>query len=343
MNAYKKITKLSPFIASQNLGDYIIDDYCSQILNSIFEDSFNVVISTADRLSELSRSHIATADYSFVCGTNLLASHMNKNKLWNVSIADAIRIFLCKVPRKSYLKRNVMERAWEQHKVILFGVGWWQYQDAPDFYTKALLKMMLSPKYLHAVRDSYTQKMMNLCGFENVINTACPTMWKLTPEHCKRIPQNKAKEVVTTLTSYNTNPELDDYLLKVLLSQYEKVYVWLQAIEDYDQIQNSPYADKVVCIAPTLKAYDAFLRSKEVDYIGTRLHGGIRALNYGKRALIIGVDNRAIEISKDTDLPVIPRDDIEKKLEKMLRDGWDTNIRLPQENIDRWKKQFMHE
>lgn len=341
MSGYKKITRLSPFISSQNLGDYIIDDYCGRILDSMFKDAFNVSVPTADHLSLLSRSHIATADYSFVCGTNLLASHMKKNTQWNITISDALKVFLCGVPRKSYLKRDVMFQAWEKNKVILFGVGWWQYQDAPDFYTRTLLKILLSPKYIHSVRDSYTKNMLNECGFDNVVNTACPTMWNLTPEWCKRIPQKRAQEVITTLTNYKMNQESDDFLMETLLSRYEKVYVWLQAIEDLQQIRQSKYAEKIVCVPPTLKAYDSFLDEKEVDYIGTRLHGGIRALNHGRRALIIGVDNRAIEISKDTNLPVIARDSIHTKLTDALNSGWDTMIKLPQDNIDLWKAQFI--
>ena len=33
-------------------------------------------------------------------------------------------------------------------------------------------------------------------GFKNVIFTACPTMWKLTPEFCKTIPHFKEEQVV---------------------------------------------------------------------------------------------------------------------------------------------------
>ncbi len=35
--------------------------------------------------------------------------------------------------------------------------------------------------------------------FSNVSNTGCPTLWRLTPEHCKSIPRRKGARVVTTL------------------------------------------------------------------------------------------------------------------------------------------------
>ena len=37
-------------------------------------------------------------------------------------------------------------------------------------------------------------------GIQNVLNTGCPTMWRLTPEYCATIPTQKAKNVVFTLS-----------------------------------------------------------------------------------------------------------------------------------------------
>ena len=44
--------------------------------------------------------------------------------------------------------------------------------------------------------------------------------------------------------------------------------------------------------------------------VGTRLHAGIRALQKGNQALILSVDNRATEINKDINIPVISRFDL---------------------------------
>ena len=50
----------------------------------------------------------------------------------------------------------------------------------------------------------------------------------------------------------------------------------MQAIEDYEQLRRMGYEDKVHIIPPTLKAYNSVLENLDaVDYIGTRLHGGI--------------------------------------------------------------------
>ena len=96
----------------------------------------------------------------------------------------------------------------------------------------------------------------------------------------------------------------------------------------------------VEILHPSLSAYDYFLLNNDTDFIGSRLHGGIRALNFKKRTLIVGVDNRAIEISRDTNLPVINREDIVFLDEKINKD-LNIDIYLPLENIRFWKSQFI--
>src|SRR5690606_10235922 len=101
--------------------------------------------------------------------------------------------------------------------VILLGVGWRNYQQKPNFYTRKLLKNLLNEEYLHSVRDSYTEKKLKDEGFQNVINTACPTMWQLTPGHCEQIPKKKQEKVVFTLTDYSKDPQNDRFLIDTLL------------------------------------------------------------------------------------------------------------------------------
>ena len=51
---------------------------------------------------------------------------------------------------------------------------------------------------------------------------------------------------------------------------------------------------------------------KELDYVGTRLHAGVRAMQKGRRSIILSIDNRAREMGKDYNLNVIERNDIYK-------------------------------
>lgn len=315
---YKKVVEFRPSISSENIGDHIIQHYITNVMNDLFGEHLTVTMPTRSYLTVRNLKHVNTADYSFVCGTNLLASNMDKRHQWDLRKGDIFRL----------------------HDVILLGVGWWQYQENPNLYTKLLLKNVLNDKVLHSVRDGYTEKMLKAAGIENVINTGCPTMWGLTADRVDQIPMNKGKSVITTLTNYMQNDEQDHFIIDMLLANYKTVYVWLQAIEDYEQLRRMGYEDKVRIIPPTLDAYNSILEEKDVDYIGTRLHGGIHALNKGKRSLIIAVDNRAVEISRDTGLPVIQRENVKQELEHMICDSWRTEIVLPFDNIEKWKKQF---
>ena len=318
---YKKIVEFRPSISSENIVDHIIQYYISKQMDDMFGDHLTVTMPTRSYLTKQNLAHINTSDYSFVCGTNLLASNMDKRRQWDLRKNDMFRV----------------------HDVVLLGVGWWQYQEKPNGYTKTLLKRILSSQMIHSVRDSYTEQMLRAAGIQNVLNTGCPTMWGLSQEKVNRIPACKGSRVVTTLTNYMQNDELDRYIIKTLLTNYEVVFVWLQAIEDYNQLCRMGYDDKVKIIPPTLKAYNELLMMNDIDYIGTRLHGGIHALNNEKRSLIIAVDNRAKEISKDTKLPVIGREDVKGKLESMINDTWKTEIEIPITNIQKWKSQFISE
>lgn len=313
----KIITIFDTTVAGSNLGDHIIMDSIENILKDIFHNDFFIHVQTHDIISNSSYNFINQSSLKFVGGTNLLSSNMNSYNQWKVNLYDS-----------SFIK-----------DIILMGVGWWQYQDNPNDYTKILLSRLLSSKYIHSVRDSYTETKLKLCGFNNVINTTCPTMWSLNKQHCSEIPATKSNEVVMTFTEYNQNINYDNQLFKILLRNYEKIYFWTQQPNDYLYMQ-SIGCGSVEYIPPNLKSLDSILSLKQVDYIGTRLHAGVRALQKKRRSLILSVDNRAAEISKDTNLPVINRTDVDG-IEKWINNPTATIIRLPEENIERWKMQFI--
>ena len=100
-----------------------------------------------------------------------------------------------------------------------------------------------------------------------------------------------------------------------------------------------PSYTKCEVIPSTLDAFDAALDQEDTDYVGTRLHGGIRALQHGRRSLIIAIDNRAREMHKDFNIPVLERDEIEK-LEDWICGESTTDIRIPIDEIERFLGQF---
>ena len=306
------IVLLDTSLGTKNVGDQIIMENCEKQLGGFID------ISNANHVSthELNTKNFE-GKYKFLCGTNILSCRMRQYGLW-------------KLPRNlnSY------------HDIILMGVGFDSYKDKSDFYTKFLFHYLLSNQYIHSVRDSFAEKCLLNMGFKNVINTGCPTMWKLTPEHCENIPSAKSKNVICTITDYCQDEVNDKKMLEILFSNYENVYLWLQGSEDYSYVKNLGLEEKVIIVKNELTEYDKILKMKDLDYVGTRLHAGIRALSALHRSIIISIDNRAESIAKDTGLPIILRNEISEKLNDKINTSFKTEISLPWENIDRWKNQF---
>lgn len=316
----KKIVLYNPALSSLNMGDEIIFESAFRELQELFPESFFVQLSTHLPVSNIYMRNLKDADNKFVCGTNLLSAKMNARfRQWDIT----------------WLTMQGIGPA------VLIGVGAWQYQRKPNFYTKILYKNVLSHELIHSVRDSYTEAKVREMGFDNVLNTGCPTMWKLTSEHCCDITQNKSRNVVCTLTDYMPDVENDSKMLNILYENYEKVYLWLQGYNDYSYLKSLPIKHNPILISPTLEAYDKILCANEdVDFVGTRLHAGIRALQKKRRSIIIGVDNRAMEKHKDFNLNVLERNKLDE-LEILINSKYKTSIRLPIDAINKWKSQFM--
>lgn len=317
------VIRFDPSKDTDNLGDCIIMYYCSNILKDLYGDCEYIDIATHKIPTKQDEMKIEQAKFKFVCGTNLLTSHIEQ--WWNWRLPDGLRQKL------------------KYKNVILLGVGWKNYEGKCSDYSKMIYRSILNPTVVHSVRDSYTEKMLKQAGVENVINTGCPTMWRLTPEFCASIPKEKARNVITTITDYRQDIVHDNQMLQILSRNYENVYLWIQGTGDekYLRLLNCPQNLKI--IPSSLKKYEECLNKENVDYIGTRLHAGIFALNHRTRSIIIAVDNRAIEIAKDTNLLIVQRDSLERTLEKLIVGDWSTKIKLKQNNIDFFKSQFVKE
>lgn len=301
---------------SSNLGDLIIQEAVNRELLSIFNKCDIKRISTQTYLKQEQIRTFHNCSLIFVGGTNLLSSKMNEYRQWKISLFNSFRI----------------------SNAILLGVGWWQYQENPNLYTKTILRCALSNKILHSVRDNYTKLKLESIGIKNVLNTGCPTMWLLAELKPYEIPSSKAENVLLMLTDYYQDIDLDKKLIEVLVRQYKTVFAWPQGRNDIEYIRN--FNLPVVILEHSLESLDNFIKSGiQFDYIGTRLHGGIRCLLARKRSLILEVDNRAKEIAIDTGITKAQRDNfdyIKQWIEKPLI----TKINLDINLINKWKSQF---
>ncbi len=201
------------------------------------------------------------------------------------------------------------------HDVILVGCGWHAYEKRTDAYSRILYRRLLSNHHLHSVRDDYTK------------------------EFCADIPREKAPHVIAAVTDYDQDPVRDEQMLATLLRRYETVSVWLQGSGDRRYASTLPSFSKCKVIPSTLSAFDEALSQNDVDYVGTRLHGGIRALQHGRRTLIVSIDNRAREKQRDFNIPAIERDDI-GQLEDWICGSQATKICIPTQEIQRFLEQF---
>ncbi|WP_338487558.1 polysaccharide pyruvyl transferase family protein [Ruoffia tabacinasalis] len=318
----KKVTILDTSIATANLGDEIIVDAVENELYKIFnEKTMFFHVPTHERMGLSSYRLIKQSNNAFVGGTNLLSSNYRivRPNQWRYSFFDT-----------KFIDKN---------KIVLLGVGWANYENNPGILAKEFYKRAISEKYIHSVRDSYTETKLKSIGIKNVINTGCATMWNFTPEFCSTIPMEKSKNVVFTLTDYRQDKINDQKLINYLEKLYNKVYFWPQGAKDFEYF-NSLKHSKIRIINPTLRSFDELLKTEsDLDYVGTRLHGGIRALQNRIRTLIIGVDNRATEKKKDFNLNVLDRKQIDR-LPEIINFSFETNIKLNLENITDWKSQF---
>lgn len=312
-----KTVLLDPAYDGDNVGDQIIMENCLLQLPFELGNDSVIHIPTHRDLTIKEQKDLLSSKMKILCGTNALSGHMRSYGLWRMN--SHVRIY---------------------KNTLLMGVGFDSNNRGFDFYTRLLFTTILSHQYFHSVRDTFSETMLKSIGIKNVIYTGCPTMWNITPELCSHIPKSKAANVVCTLTDYNRNIHMDQTMLNILSKSYERVFLWPQGIEDGEYFQNIKIDDNIEIIPFGLESYDKILNLQDVDYVGTRLHAGIRALSKGHRTIVISIDNRAKNIGKDTGLPVIEREDIEVLLQEKINSEFATDIRIPINNIKKWKKQF---
>ncbi len=305
-------------VSSLNVGDEIINSSGLEQLMSIFEKEQFYHMSTHVGSKSLGIHHANLCRERIVCGSNLLCDTMFRSANWNIGPLDILRMKSC----------------------ILLGVGWNRYGETTTIATSHFYKKILKlSDRVHSVRDDYTKEKLKKIGVINVLNTGCPTMWKLTEEHCEGIKKNKSSSVVFTLTDYDKDFVNDKYMIEVLIKSYDLVYFWPQGSGDLEYFE-SMNIKTVTVIPPRLQSYDDILQRGNIDFVGTRLHGGIRALQYSNRALIVAIDNRAIEKAKDFNLPIIHRDRLFEELESKIHMRERINIKINEKEINNWKMQF---
>ena len=314
----KTVLLLNPAIGTDNIGDYIIYECVCSEMAEIFKEiptQMPAFHSYAVWRNSFAVQNYATCDYKFVGGSNILAKNMLTHyPQWNVNV------FNCKPLAGSVC--------------VGVGAGAGEHTDA---YTTHLYRKILSHSYYHSVRDERSKRYVEDVLGLKAINTGCVTMWALTPDFCAQIPAKKADNVVFTLTA-RMQPS-DQMLIDTLKREYDHVSFWMQGDKDEAYFHAFSNTEGIEIIPPHKAAYEAVLMRNNIEYVGTRLHGGIYALRHKKRAIIISIDERARSISADTGLITIEKNALDG-LPELINSAFETKPNIPFEEIARWKAQF---
>ncbi len=301
-------------VASMNLGDQIIMEAVDHQLAPLLEGAFVHRVASHEVMRSSGRRLVDSSDIAIVGGTNLVGAGMLLERVWKVSPADALA----------------------RRRFVLMGVGWKNRPRATDAASRWLLRRILSRDRLHSVRDGYTRAQLADLGIDNAVDTGCPTLWDLSEKHCEAIPRGKAPAVVVTLNRQLDPPGFGRRLAAYCATVYDRVFFWPQSPADHRYQAEMPA--RIEAVPPSLAAYDELLwgLQGDLDYVGTRLHGGIRALQAGRRALIAEVDHRTSEMAKSCRLPTVDAADWDG-LTGMVEGAIATRVRLDVVAIQRFK------
>ncbi|MGR3464154.1 polysaccharide pyruvyl transferase family protein [Limimaricola sp.] len=303
--------------ASDNLGDEIIMERCRAEVAPLLRDAYVTTSSGHDGLGPSGRRAAAAADLVLMLGTNALSARfrLGSDYMWRI------------MPRDLAALRG---------KVVLVGVGGNRDFDRVHPLQRRLLRHILSADHVHSVRDHVALRLLEEIGRKGVM-TSCPTLWSV-PREMAVAPQ--ARRAVMTLTRHLAH-DSDAALLAGLREVYDEVWFWPQQPRDLSHLRSLPGHEGVRVLPPNLASYDALLAAGPVDVIGTRLHGTIRGLHHGRRALVVEVDHRAREIAGHSGLASIRRDEIAAgALPDRLRGAWQQRLTLPDDAITAFIGQF---
>lgn len=339
---------------SSNLGDLIIEEAVIAQLARLLGAQFELVrISTHSYPPYRSfLRQISQSRYIFVGGSNLLHPPFGRLSKW----------------RLRTLHRLMISRA------ILLGCGWGRYLElTPTRIDQLKLQLTLSRRLIHSVRDSYTlDKLMPYLEGFSILNTGCPSTWDFELYDYGRLQREKSDVCLLTLTDFAQDVQRDTQLMAIAFANYQHVLFWPQGFGDLQYFMQllsaCPCSDRILvsgldsvkkfilslgsnperrCLGildHSYEEYKSLLGSTEIkyDYMGTRLHGGIKSLSSYRRTLIIGIDNRAIEMANDIGLPVSAAKSIEQwRAFATGASPYDVKFRLNKAAINSWKSQFI--
>lgn len=323
----KQILLFDTAIATTNIGDEIILDSVKKGMKDILEDALIVRLGThIENYSPIQMIHnfkinalCGQAKYKLICGTNLFT-----HDLFHLKTQWMLNPFNMKLYKDA----------------VLVGVGKTTDYVKITNYTRWLYKNTLNKKMIHSVRDNDTKAAVESLGLK-AINTGCPTLWGLTKDLCESIPKGKNENAIISVSGYSDqlNRKEDYNLIECVKNNYKKVYAWIQTTDDYTYLKSLPNSEGIDIVC-SFDKYKELLDMHTFDYIGTRLHGGVFALQHACRTIVISIDKRAEGFHEYNNLPIVRRADIVSSLEDKINSNFATEIVLDTKAINTFLNQF---
>lgn len=303
---------MDPSIGSRNTGDEIIADAVEAELANLLPGATVLRIPTQKWLGRHERKLVNACNHFVVGGTNILNGNIPQYMQWKLDPALLAAL---------------------RGRTSLLAVGWWQYNNEPNVLSRTIWRELIASG-TNSVRDNYTASILRSIGID-CRYTSCVTMWNL-PEKID-IQERRPEGVIVTVTDYHRDPVRDFKLLSGLKQRYRSVIAWPQSERDEEYLKSLDRS--VVLLGRRLDDFNDALTSGSYDFVGTRLHAGIRALQLGVKATIVAVDNRASEISKSTGLPVVSRQ-LTADDWKQIEDRSPIKLSIPVSQINAWRRDF---
>jgi len=302
----RRVVLLDTSVATSNEGDRIIAEAVRKHLSPVVDIVGQLATHRLPTEKELDQARELDPDLYLMAGTNVITGDAFHLTQWPLS-PQLINLLIA--------------------KLVVLGGGWWSYESKRmRAKTRSLYQRMASPVLPWSVRDRFTQRRLEKNGIRSVY-TGCPTTWDLDSWHTP----TAGGRLVTTVTDYRASPNLDQAWIAKLSEQSADVRFWPQSDADVRYLAALGVARSAV-IDTGLPAFsDALARAD--GYVGTRLHGGVFALQHGIPALIVTVDNRAVEMSQDCHLPIVSRDELARGGLPQYRKG---QVLLPHRTIEGW-------
>lgn len=270
-------TILAPWIATSNDGDLVIrNDLITRLAQSrVF---LSETLPTQIPLTRAQCKRLKPVQHVLVGGTNLLSTYGRGDNQW---------------PLPRYAMRPL------GGKLILMGVGWRRPELEPKGFPRSRVVGLLNPSCVHSVRDRSAATALEAAGMQYLV-TGCPSLLRI-PD---KLGAFSTTEAVVTITDYFPDARRDRSIVRWARERFPCVRLQPQGSGDVAYAKAElGFTDKDI-LSKGVVHFQRYLEAFRPVYVGTRLHGGIVALQMGLPTVIVGIDNRAVDMGQEFDLPV---------------------------------------